>query len=628
MITFLKKTLVMVFITGIVLFSFPISVSAQQAVGRFPTKFTVADLDASGGCEQVTFDPNLDEFSHPEGPYVIPIDAPNIRVEYSDGTQTQQKQPYWCKPEIFEYVKTQAPRSLGWLYQAFFSFGNLMINGLNWVVGLAMYLVSELFVPLLTEGVFIRSPIVQEGWPFVQGIANLGFIFALLYIALATTLRMESISTSIQRLLPKLLIGALLVNFSLVIGGLIIDFSRVVMAAEVRLIGGASVNSENFFDRVMQATRSVSLITASTKAPVHIGSDWDYVIGFLMMRLRNVIFAGVLTIALLVISINLLVRYVALLILLIFSPFPYVALALPQTAGIFKQWWSLFLKWVFYGPIVLFFLVLLIKIQRIGFANTPQTAGGAFVRELIHFSVVAALLFIGHSISKKAAGIGSDTIMGWAKKNPRTALVAAGAMTGGLLPALGLIAGAGAARYGGRFAGRAVANAGRDVYSFGKDSIKDIAKKRGGLAKAIIAPPKRDDKGYLKDGESSFISDKLDKYIGPQGKKKDEANAAKTATAGPITAANVDHPAISAIKLKKDHVIGSISNDKIINIAEVSQNFGQVQSVVRSKAAVRKLSDDELNTLQDAIRTNPALSNNETTRAIQDLQRTIEEKDK
>jgi len=54
----------------------------------------------------------------------------------------------------------------------------------------------------------------------------MSFILILLIIAFATILRQESYS---KKLLPKLLIMAVLINFSRTIFGLLIDFSQVIM---------------------------------------------------------------------------------------------------------------------------------------------------------------------------------------------------------------------------------------------------------------------------------------------------------------------------------------------------------------------------------------------------------------
>lgn len=60
----------------------------------------------------------------------------------------------------------------------------------------------------------------QIGWTVTRDIANIFYIFILLWIALATIFNIDKFSA--KNLLPKLVISALLINFSLVIGATII----------------------------------------------------------------------------------------------------------------------------------------------------------------------------------------------------------------------------------------------------------------------------------------------------------------------------------------------------------------------------------------------------------------------
>ena len=162
---------------------------------------------------------------------------------------------------------------------------------------------GSMLVTMLSQDKYITNPIVQGTWPFIQGIANLGFIIALLYIAFATTLRLDSVTTSVQRLLPKLLIAALLVNFSLVIGGLLIDVSRVIMAVEVGMVGiGQTPGDPKVF--VTELIKKTNAIEAQIKLIED--SIPAVAFGSLMVRLfENSVFLILLITGLGVIGINL-----------------------------------------------------------------------------------------------------------------------------------------------------------------------------------------------------------------------------------------------------------------------------------------------------------------------------------
>ncbi|GAG05001.1 unnamed protein product, partial [marine sediment metagenome] len=97
-----------------------------------------------------------------------------------------------------------------------------------WIVGWFLALCAKLLNATLNPALynFMDEGIVQAGWAIVRDICNLFFILILLIIAFATILRLEPYD--IKKMLPKLLIIALLINFSKMICGLIIDFSQVL----------------------------------------------------------------------------------------------------------------------------------------------------------------------------------------------------------------------------------------------------------------------------------------------------------------------------------------------------------------------------------------------------------------
>ncbi|MEK7195576.1 MAG: hypothetical protein AAB655_02685, partial [Patescibacteria group bacterium] len=78
-----------------------------------------------------------------------------------------------------------------------------------WIIGIMLQINSNI----------VSGPIAQKGFEATLAIANLGFVLAIIVIALATILRRETYG--IKQLLWKLVFAAILVNFSLVIAGVI-----------------------------------------------------------------------------------------------------------------------------------------------------------------------------------------------------------------------------------------------------------------------------------------------------------------------------------------------------------------------------------------------------------------------
>lgn len=564
---------------------------------------------------------------------------------------------YSCPQTAFEKILQDAS-ALGVFEKIFVGIAFVIFNVLDFFTTMLTVLMGEIFMKMISQGTFVNDGLVKEGWPFVQGIANLGFIFALLYIALATTLRIESVSTSIQRLLPKLLIGALLVNFSLIIGGLLIDTSRLLVALEISLLAEEGVTKDNFASRIIQKTQlpELELFTIWGFKPSEgtQTSEANNIWSLIMRRAMASFFIMALAVALAIISVNLLVRYVALLVLLILSPIPYLALALPQANQIFKDWWKHFLQWVFYAPVVVFFLVVLTRIQTTAIIDAPanaQPGEASFTKTLIHFLVVITFFILAHVAGKKAAGVGSDAVMGWAKNNPRKALVGMSALTGvGLLPALGAIAGVGAARY----TGSAAANAGRDFKDkfskdFGKRTRSDeryFGIPGSGVVTKFLAGPERDENGKLKKGQDSIGSltaKGIGKRIGlgdPNERK--EASAIKenlsryplafyppdpAAPSGALDVPASLQPYINGGGLSQGHIAKALGKQNIEMIVKHTTNKGDLGGLAQNEDYLRELGGDGRSELIRNIGTNMNLSPQDKSDIVNRIVRTAKEKD-
>ena len=111
-------------------------------------------------------------------------------------------------------------------------------------VGQIMVLIVSVIISVSSYNGFINEPSIVMAWAIVRDFCNMFFILILLVIAFATILRIESYN--MKKWLPKLLIMAVLINFSRTIAGLIIDFSQVFMMTFVSAIGttgGAIINA-------------------------------------------------------------------------------------------------------------------------------------------------------------------------------------------------------------------------------------------------------------------------------------------------------------------------------------------------------------------------------------------------
>ena len=224
-----------------------------------------------------------------------------------------------------------------------------------------------------------KNLLVASGWQFTLGLTNLFFILAFVVIALAHILGLDTFE--MKKSLPKLIIIALLVNFSLVFIGIFVDIVNIFQTAILDALG------ENLVTLAIQplvaSAKSVAawfilipttyLITAlipfgNVVAAVAVGST----------ILTDIISGGVLLKGLFLIVINFLVgtiflfyfvfflmRIAMIWILAIFAPLAFFSYILPQTQGVWKEWLKTLSEWLTLGIVIIFLTGLGLKLFAI-----------------------------------------------------------------------------------------------------------------------------------------------------------------------------------------------------------------------------------------------------------------------
>jgi hypothetical protein len=192
---------------------------------------------------------------------------------------------------------------------------------------------------------FTNAGIVQLGWKITRDLANMFFVLILLVIAFATILRVETYG--MKQILWKLIVAALLINFSLVIAGTVIDFSQVL----THFFYDQAKGEFGISGQIAKFTNipKLSELNKDANAPEQIAAGAS---GLIMMIFS--VFLGIILIlaagfALALGAFFLIVRLIMLWILLILAPIAWILWILPGTAHLFKQWWDTFLKWAFFA---------------------------------------------------------------------------------------------------------------------------------------------------------------------------------------------------------------------------------------------------------------------------------------
>ncbi len=282
---------------------------------------------------------------------------------------------------------------------------------------------------------FTKSGFVQTGWTITRDLANMFFVLVLLAIAFATILRVETYG--MKQILWKLIVAALLINFSLVIAGVVIDFSQILtnfFYEEIKGSSGVGAQIASVFN-----IQQVPKLNPDANAAEKIAEG---VAGVIMLAF-SIFFGTILilaaSLALLLGAFFLIIRMIMIWILLILAPLAWFFWIIPGTSHLFKQWWNTFLKWTFFAPIYMFFVYLAIQagqagkfsnivstemeniVNASGFKETLFVALASTPSALMQFIVIIGVLFGGLIAAQKMSVYGANGAINFSKSIGRSA---------------------------------------------------------------------------------------------------------------------------------------------------------------------------------------------------------------
>ncbi len=246
------------------------------------------------------------------------------------------------------------------------------------------------------------NPVLQFGWTWSRNLVNIFLVLGMLIIGIATILRVEEYG--VKKALVRLIIAALLINFSLMIAGVFIDFADVFTNFFLGKIKG----DKGFSEVLMGASGFDQFYSklGDFKNPPSFLETWatagKAVIGAFIGLLFTIAMGVLLLIAFAAVFVLFLFRYMALIILLIVAPFAWFFWVFPGLSAavgqsIWSKWWSTFFKWVLFAPIMLFFIYIAVGASgKIWDFNYGTSAGQNLSSSVVNdFSVNSSLLVVG-----------------------------------------------------------------------------------------------------------------------------------------------------------------------------------------------------------------------------------------
>lgn len=234
---------------------------------------------------------------------------------------------------------------------------------------------------------------VEVGWIVTRDLANMFFIVVLLIIAFGTIL--GSSTYHYEKNLPRLLIMAVVINFSKTICGIFIDMGQVVM---LTFVNGFKEAAAGNFVNAFQINKLLAL-----------GENGGETFGLVVAMMFAFILTAIAVSVVLVMLVVLIFRIVVLWVLIILSPIAFLASAIPKGGDHYAQWWKEFKAQIIKGPVIAFFLWL-------SLASVQQSGGGLASKGFVPSSAASksetdTASQVGDDKIPSEAGATSDVIM-------------------------------------------------------------------------------------------------------------------------------------------------------------------------------------------------------------------------
>lgn len=225
------------------------------------------------------------------------------------------------------------------------------IDGIGWIVCPVMTFVSSLNDTMYG---FIASMLVVEtglfdtsdtgpyvAWQQFQGIANVLFVVVFLVIIYSQVTSVGISNYGVKKLLPKLIVVAILVNISYFLCQLAVDVSNIL-----------GVGLKSMFDSM--AGGDIGKAVTNT-------NGWTAIVGAVIAGVGGAallllaVSVPVLVSAFLALSMIILIliaRKAIIVMLIVISPIAFVLYLLPNTEPLFKKWWKLFSSLLVLYPVI------------------------------------------------------------------------------------------------------------------------------------------------------------------------------------------------------------------------------------------------------------------------------------
>ena len=255
---------------------------------------------------------------------------------------------------------------------------------------------------------------IYLAWVIMRNISNVAFIVAFLVIIYSQLTSVGISNYGVKKMIPRLVIAAVLVNLSFTICAILLDLSNIAGYAFQDAFMGIKNTISTIGENTSTWTWSEVISTALSNGALAIGAI-TFTTELLPMLVPAATLAGL---TLLLILLIMAARQALIIILIIISPLAFVCYLLPGTEKWFKKWRDSFLTMLVFFPA---FAVVFGGAQLAGILIIQNATGpnGAIMHvlgmlvQIIPLAITPLIMKFSGGVLGKFAGFVNDKNKGW-----------------------------------------------------------------------------------------------------------------------------------------------------------------------------------------------------------------------
>ena len=295
-----------------------------------------------------------------------------------------------------------------------------------WIFGLVAMVFNEIILYTLNMAELLsKITIIEVGWTAIRDMINLMFIFLVLYVALNTIV--GNADYGIKKMLSKIIIAAIFINFSLFFTQAMIDVSNIfalTFYTKITQVQGTNITNINSgISAVISHAIGLEWIFKNTQGAGDINGVGLNATAIFTFAIGSTIFVIITLFVLFAGTIALITRAITLIFLMILSPVAFIGGVVPQLKGVSGDWWKRLTQNLIFAPVYMAFIYLVVYMTSKNntaynlkdiFVDSPDGWNKA-VATIINMIVINALMFGALMIASSTGDEGAKSAMSWGK---------------------------------------------------------------------------------------------------------------------------------------------------------------------------------------------------------------------